>query len=104
MPVAQTRRNDEIRDLATAHLIVGVPERPLGGGVELEDPTPVVDSDDAIERRVQNRGVPCFALAHRFSCAAAICELTDLAPERLHRREQLVVWRAQVMREELDRA
>ena len=62
---AQRPRNDALGHLATQHFLPAVAERALGRRVEFDDPTLVVDADDAIERRLEHRGLAGLALAHR---------------------------------------
>ena len=40
-------------------------EQPLGGGVELDDLARLVDGDDAVQSRLQDRCFACLAFAHR---------------------------------------
>src|SRR5262249_14778068 len=103
MLAPQRRRNDQLGHLATDHFFRAVAERVLGGRVELEDSALVVDRDDAVERGVEDSGVTCLPLARRLLGTTSLDEVTDLASERLHCREELVVRDARLAREELDR-
>ena len=49
------RRDDELGQLAPEDLVPAVPEGLLRGLVELEDEPPVIDDDDAVECRVEDR-------------------------------------------------
>ena len=48
--VAQARRDDDLGHLAADDLFGPIAERLLGGGIELEDASAVVDRDDAWAR------------------------------------------------------
>src|SRR5213078_2065116 len=102
--VAKARRDDHLDHLAADDLVGLVPEGPLGGRVEFEHAPVVVDRDDAIERRLEDRSMPRLSLAHRSLGAAALDELADLAAEALGRRQELVVGLLEAARHELDRA
>jgi hypothetical protein len=54
------RRDDELGQLTAENLLLREPERPLGGHVELEHTPEVVDRDDRVERRVEDRSGVCL--------------------------------------------
>ncbi len=103
MLVSKMRRDDQLGHLAPDDVLGPVAERLLGGRIELEHAAPVVDRDDAVERRFQDRGMTSLPLAHRLLGPAALDELPDLAAEALRGRKQLVVGLMQLAVQELDR-
>ena len=69
MRLPEARWDDELGELTPEDLLFRVAERALGRDVELEDATVVVDRNDRVERRVENRSRVCLAGAHA-RCAA----------------------------------
>jgi hypothetical protein len=104
MPGAQGRRDDRLGQFPAQDLGPAVAERPLGGRVELDDPPPVVDGDDAVQGGLEDGRLARFALAHRLLGLLAPDELPDLAADGGHHRQQLVVRLLQRAVEELDHA
>jgi hypothetical protein len=69
MRLPEARWDDELGELTPEHFLLRIAERVLGRDVELQDPAVVVDRDDCVERRVENRGCVRLAGAHA-RCAA----------------------------------
>ena len=63
MQLPERRRNQERGQLPTHHVGPPVPEDARRGLVELRDPPAMIDGHDAIEGRVQGRGLAGFAFA-----------------------------------------
>ena len=63
--VAVVRGNHDLGELAPEHLFPGIAERPFGREVELEDAAEMVDRDDGVERRIENRKRVRLAQADR---------------------------------------
>ena len=55
-------RNYQCCQLFTKHIVAPVPERNLGGGVELDDHPIVVNADNAIKRRLKHGCLASLAL------------------------------------------
>ena len=81
--------------------LAAVPERPLGGLVDLDDPAAGVHRDDAVERGVEDRALARLALAQAVLRPPALHALPDAAAEARHRLEQGVVGVAALGGEEL---
>src|SRR5207247_587610 len=79
MLVAKAGRDDHLDHLAADDLVGLVPEGLLGGRVELEHAPVVVDRDDAVVRRLDDRPVACLTPGTRRLGAAAVDGLADLA-------------------------
>src|SRR5204862_4713399 len=64
--LAKVEWGDEVDELGADRLLRRVPERPLRGDVELEDPSPLVDGDHGVERPIEYRRLESLRfLAHR---------------------------------------
>jgi hypothetical protein len=63
-PLAGTGRHEHVGHLLADHLVAFVTEGCFGRGIELDDPAILVDEDDAIHRRFENRADARFAFAH----------------------------------------
>jgi hypothetical protein len=61
MRLPQGRRYDHLRHLATDHLGLPVTEGLLRRRIEVGDAAGLVDADDAVERRLEDRALACFA-------------------------------------------
>src|ERR671915_40623 len=101
---AQRGRDDQLGQLAADHLVGAVAEGLLDRAVDLDDAALVVHRDDAVERRVEDRGLARVALAQALLGAPALDALADAVAEARHRGEQAGVRLAALAGEELDRA
>ena len=61
MPLAVLRRHEEVGDVQADGLLLGPPERPLGGGVPLDDHAGPVGDDDGVVAGGQHGLVPALA-------------------------------------------
>jgi hypothetical protein len=59
--LAQGRRHDRFGHLLAEQLVGPVPEDPRGGGVDVGDASVLVDAEDAVMRRLQDRSQPALA-------------------------------------------
>ena len=99
--VAERRRHDQLRHLAADGLARRVAEDRLRRAVPADHPALGVHRDDRVERRLEHRPQPRLAGSHLLLRPSPRDELPDLAAERGHRREQVLVGLAQVAGEEL---
>ncbi len=87
MPLPQGRRDNGVRQELAHNLIPGIAEGSFSGGVELYDSPFVVDGDDAIECRVQDRGLARLTLLQRCVALRAFngnaCHVGELGNEVL---------------------
>ena len=62
VPLPQGRRDDQFGHLPSQHVGPPIAEHPLSSRIELHDLAPVVDGDDGIEGRLQDRRLASLAL------------------------------------------
>ena len=80
---AQAGRDHELGELLADGGVLGVAEEALRRAVELDHAALVVDRDDGVQRRVEDRALAGLAHAHRLLRPQRLEELADLVPERL---------------------
>src|SRR4051812_34185761 len=102
--VAVPRRDDGLRELSAEDLGALVPEGALGGGIPLEDPSLMIDRDDAIECDLHDSSVANTLTESGLVCAPALDEDAELEPEAEGGIEHMLIGRLDVLAVELDDA
>jgi hypothetical protein len=94
----------QLDHLLADRLVGGVAERALGGRVEVDDPAGHVDSDHGVEGTLEHRHVARLLGPQCLRVAPAFDRLAHLVAERGERRQEVLVDRARLGREELEYA
>ncbi len=93
VPLAQSRWNQDVREIASNHLGAGVAEHAYSRRVEFRDFARVRHADHGVERRVDDSRRAPLLLCDRVLLALPSDELTDLVPDGRHRPQQVRIWR-----------
>ena len=84
MAVAKFSRNQQVGQLSTERVRLGVSERALRRGVELGDPSLVIHSNDRVKSRIQDGVSAALTVHDRGLHALAAHELSNLIPDGRH--------------------
>src|SRR5664279_1690441 len=84
-------RDEQRGELAAENVVGAVAEDPLGGGVELPDPSHGVDRDDAVQRGVDDGAMPRESTLELVEAVPVLDRLRGQRSDGAQHVEQLIV-------------